>query len=163
MKKWMIGLLVVLAVSFFDLWPFPQQDAGELYIVETLLLEQEEDTVRLYAGECSADGKTLEEALAKLEACAPGQLFLRQTRRLIFCGGAETDCDPMTLPEQLPMGACVYAWPGAAEDLDMEYLNEVLEAREHRAPGTPTLAQMKNSAALRQKLELAELKQEGEM
>ncbi len=160
MKKWLLGLLVVLAVSFFDLWPFPQQDAGELYIVETLLLEAEENQVHLYAGELSASGANIEEALSAMEENTPGQLFLRQTRRLIFCDGAERNCNPMDLPEQLPMGVCVYTWSGAAEALDMENINKVLEARERRNKKTPTLAKLKNDAITGQPLVLATLEQE---
>lgn len=156
MKKWLLGIAVFLVISFFDLWPFPQQDAGELYIVETLLVERQGNAVVLTAGELSAGGADMNEALAAMEENAPGQLFLRQTKRIIFCGGEES-WDPMDLPEQLPMGACVYLWDGAAEALNMEEVNKVLEARERRNTKTPTLAQLKNEAILQQSLVLAEL------
>ncbi len=145
MKKWLLCLAAVAAVGALDLWPFPQQDAGELYLVETLLVEADGRQVTLRSGELSGSGGTSAEALEEMEQRAPGQLFLRQTRRIIFCNGAERFCDPMELPEPLPMGACVYCCPEAAKDLEEKKLNQVLEARERRNERTPTLAQMKNS------------------
>ena len=117
-KKWLLGLLVVLAVSFFDLWPFPQQDAGELYIVESIAVRSGKKTRCTYMPEkLSASGANIEEALSAMEENTPGQLFLRQTRRPIFCDGAERNCNPMGLPEQLPMGVCVYTWSGSCRSV----------------------------------------------
>lgn len=160
MKKWLVGLAAVLMVGYLNLWPFPQQDAGDLYIVENLLVEMDETEVRLYAGTLSARGRTFTDALSCMEGNAPGQLFLRQTRRVIFCRGAEKLCNPMVLPEQLPMGACVYSAKEPAEELDMETWGAVLEARERRHPETPTLAQLKNSALSGNMLPLPVLEQE---
>jgi hypothetical protein len=82
---------------------------------------------------------------------APGQLFLRQTKRLIFCG--DTQPDLLGLPEELPMGAVVYQDPREAEELlkQLETLETVLEAREKRSEEVPTLARLQNRQLEEQK------------
>lgn len=157
MKRWIFGLLAAMAVGYLGWLPFPCADAGELFVVETLLLEADGEQVKLCAGELTGEGTSLPEALADLRSQAPGELFLRQTRRMIFCGGAEKRLDPLLLPEELPMGAAVYATKTPAEELsqDPETLDAVLEAQERREQDMPTLARLKNSALAREKPELA--------
>lgn len=94
MKKWALGIFAALAVGYFGLLPFESTDAGELYVVETLLVEADENQVRLYSGDTMGSGATPAEAVQDMERKAPGQLFLRQTKRLIFCDGAEQNCNP---------------------------------------------------------------------
>ena len=144
MGRWIAGLLAILLTGFIGWWPFRQQDTGELYIVDTLLVERKEANVRLYAGEAAGRGENMTEALRDLEEQAPGQLFLRQTCRVIYCGGAEADV--MDLPEDLPVGTYIYVWDRAAADLDVEKLKEVLEARERRNSDIPTLSKLENQA-----------------
>ena len=158
MKRWIIGALAALAVGFLGWLPFPCTDAGELYLVETLLLEADSGGVTLYAGDLSGRGENLDEALLDLERRAPGQLFLRQTQRLIFCGGT-AQLDPLLMPEDLPVGAAVYGTDTPASELtgDPEVLGAVLEAQERREPDTPTLAQMKNKALAREPVRLGTL------
>ena len=161
MKLWLLAGLVALCVGYFDLLPFESVDAGELYIVETLMVEETAGGVRLYAGETEGRGGTLRAAAADMENHAPGQLFLRQTKRLIFCNGAEVR--PMELPETLPMGAAVYQTEESAEELLEETeLEDVLEARERRQGDMPTLADLKNEALTKQTLTLADLDWEGD-
>lgn len=157
MKKLLWCLAAALLVGALDLWPFRQEDAGALYLVETLLVEADASGIELYAGDLSAGGGTMDEALSALEERAPGQLFLRQTKRVIFCAGAERYCSPMDLPEQVPMGAALYSCRAGAEALEPEPLGEILEARERRMPETPTLAQGKNSVMLGEPTALAEI------
>lgn len=159
MKRWIIGAIAALAVGFLGWLPFPCTDAGELYLVETLLLEADGRQVTLYAGNVTGQGESLEAALLDLEHRAPGQLFLRQTQRLIFCGGAAAELDPLLLPEELPLGTAVYGTEAPAEKLcaDPDRLNAVLEAQERRRPDTPTLARLQNSALAREKIALAAL------
>lgn len=96
------------------------------------------------------------EALADMEEWAPGQVFLRQTKRIIFCGG--TEARPGELPEDLPMGAGVYETTQSAEILlEINDLEDILEARERRQKQMPTLADLKNSALSGKKLPLAAL------
>lgn len=162
MKKWALGIFAALAVGYFGLLPFESTDAGELYVVETLLVEADENQVRLYSGDTMGSGATPAEAVQDMERKAPGQLFLRQTKRLIFCDGAEQNCNPMELPEQLPMGAGVYAAEQTAEALleEQEDLENILEARERRQQQSmPTLADMKNCALRDRTLKLAPLEQ----
>lgn len=54
MKKWALGIFAALAVGYFGLLPFESTDAGELYVVETLLVEADENQVRLYSGDTMA-------------------------------------------------------------------------------------------------------------
>ena len=156
MKLWLLAGAVALCVGYFDLLPFESVDAGELYIIETLMVEDRAGEVSLYAGEVEGHGATMEDAVADMENYAPGRLFLRQTKRLIFCGGSEVT--PMELPEELPMGAAVYGAEESAETLlDSKELEDILEARERRFENMPTLADLKNDALTRQSLTLADL------
>lgn len=157
MKRWILGLLAAMAVGYLGWLPFPSADAGELFVVETLLLEANGQGVALYAGELVGEGENLNAALTDLKCQAPGELFLRQTRRMIFCGGAEQNLDPLLLPEELPMGAAVYGTgtPAAELSQDPENLDAVLEAQERREKTMLTLARLKNSALAREKPELA--------
>ena len=137
--RWILGAAAMMAVSFLGFWPFEKQDTGDLYIVETLVAEPEGTGVRLWTGEVSGRGETMAEAVEALEELAPGTLFLRQTERVIFCGGAEDRCRLGEIPEALPMGAYLYCMERRPEDL--ERLDQVLKARERRRKDTPTLAQ----------------------
>ena len=157
MKRGIIGLLAALVVGWLGWLPFPRTDAGELFVVETLLLEADGETVTLHAGEVTGTGATLDMALEDLASQAPGELFLRQTRRMIFCGGAQQQLDPLRLPEELPMGAAVYGTETPAEELTekTKKINDILEAQERREKNMPTLARLKNSALARETPELA--------
>lgn len=156
MKLWLLAGIIALCVGYFDLLPFESADAGELYIVETLMVEDRGGEVRLYAGEAEGRGATMEAAVADMENYAPGRLFLRQTKRLIFCGGSEVM--PMELPDTLPMGAAVYGAEESAKTLlDSEDLEDVLEARERRRADMPTLADLKNDTLTGRSLTLADL------
>lgn len=156
MRLWLLAGLVALCVGYFDLLPFESVDAGELYIVETLMVEQTAQGIDLYAGDAEGHGSTMDAAVADMERWAPGQLFLRQTKRLIFCGGRVTE--PMDLPETLPMGAGVYSTEESAETLlDADELEDVLEAWERRQKNIPTLAELKNNKLTGQSLTLAAL------
>lgn len=162
MKRVVIIICIALAVGYFGLLPFESTDAGELYVVETLVVDRSEESICFCSGDLTGCGATAAEAVADMERKTPGQLFLRQTKRLIFCGGAEESCDPMTLPEELPMGAGVYASSEPAEMLleEQDVLEEVLEAWERRNEQMPTLAEMKDSALKNQKPKLVPLRLE---
>ena len=157
MKRWILCLMAFLAMSFFGLWPFRREDAGNLYIADTLLVEADRTGVTLSTGDLTAGGPTVRSALEALSESAPGQLFLRQAKRVIFCGGAEQSCEPLSLPDQLPMGACVYRSNLAASELDLETLSPVLDARERRSRDLPTLAALENAVLSGGEAELAEL------
>jgi hypothetical protein len=150
-KKWLIAGTLVLLAGYFDLLPFKSMDAGDLLVVETLLIEDDAGEVHLYAMDLEGIGTNVGAAADHMAENAPGQLFLRQTKRLIFCG--DTQQDLLGLPEELPMGAVVYADPRKAEELltQLETLEAVLEAREKRAEDVPTLAQLQNRYLAEQK------------
>jgi hypothetical protein len=119
--------------------------------VETLLVEEDAGEVRLYAEDFEGSGTDAEAAAENMAENAPGQLFLRQTKRLILCGNTELDL--LELPKELPAGAVVYADPRSAQALleQMETLEPMLEAREKRAEQVPTLAQLQNRQLVEQK------------
>ena len=153
MKKWIIAGAIILAALCFH--PFEAADAGELLVAQTLVIEEDGDQISLWAAELHAKGKTTEEAAEKMKGSAPGTLFLRQTKRIIFCGGAEASDAALKLPEELPMGAVVYQSEESGKDLNekLKDLEEVLEAREQRERDLPTLAQIKNSRYLEERQE----------
>ena len=159
MKKWLLLVLAALLIHHFGLWPFPETDAAELSVAKTLTVELTEDRVVLRTEQGEGAGRNLSSALMNLQENMPGQLFLRQVRRVVFCGGAEAAVPPETLPEDLPMGACVYQWQGA-EELDLEALDPVLEAREARDPDRLTLAMLEDAHLAGETLPLPDLRWE---
>ena len=143
MKKW-IGAAVVLAL-LWSIRPFTPVDAGELFTVETLLIERSDGSITVAAGEQSGTGETVEAALEQMAEDAPGILFLRQVRRVVFCGtGWDAEIESQ-LPEELPMGALLYTSPCSAEMLvQWDDLDQVMAAREQRGERGRNLAEMKN-------------------
>ena len=156
MKKWLLLALAALLIQHFGLWPFPETDAAELSVAQTLTVECLEGRVILRTEQGEGAGKNLSSALMDLQENVPGQLFLRQVRRVVFCGGAEETVPPETLPEDLPMGACLYGWQGETE-LDLETLDPVLEAREARDPDRLTLAMLEDARLAGEALPLPDL------
>lgn len=158
MNKWILGAAAAVTVSWCGWLPFEAVDAGELYVVENLLVEADGRQVTLCAEDVSGSGKNLEEALTAMETNAPGRLFLRQTRRLIFCDGGEYYINMYDLPQELPVGMAVYRTERTAEELlEEKKLGEILEAREHREKEYPTLAKVKNALLLGKVPELEEI------
>lgn len=162
MKKWIVGLLIIVAAVCFH--PFHAFDPGELCVAQTLLVEAKDDQVTLWALEQSAQGETTAQAANVMAEAAPGELFLRQTKRIIFCGGAEFSKNALKLPEEIPMGAIVYQCQDSGEQLseNLEELEAVLEARERRERQLPTLAQLKNGRAMGAAMETETLTKETE-
>ena len=160
-RKWGIALAILLGAELWNLWPFEMRDAGELTVVETVAVEVKRGELWLSADGYTGHGRTAEQAVEKLQASVPGQLFLRQVRRVIFCHGAEELWSSRNLPEQLPVGANVYGWPGTRETLgDLSLLNKVLAARERRTPQLTNLAQLQNGELLGRPAELPLVEQE---
>jgi hypothetical protein len=143
-KKWLVAGMLVLLAGYLDLLPFQSEDAGELLVVETLLIQEEAGEVHLYGLDLEGTGRDVAAAAENMAENAPGQLFLRQTKRLIFCG--DTQPDLLDLPEELPVGAVVYADPREAQELlgQLDTLEAVLEAREKHSEDVPTLARLQN-------------------
>lgn len=138
MKKWSFLLVLVLVLLWFP--PFDGSDAGQLWVVETLIVEEKAESVAVYAKNLTAEGRTLHEALETLKEYVPGELFLRQIKRLIFCG----DMMLMRLPEEIPLGAAVYVYPGSGENIwqQLATIEPVLDAREKADPGSPRLSEL---------------------
>ena len=138
MKKWSFLLVLVLVLLWFP--PFDGSDAGQLWVVETLIVEEKAESVAVYAKNLTAEGRTLHEALETLKEYVPGELFLRQIKRLIFCG----DMMLMRLPEEIPLGAVVYVYPGSGETIwqQLATVEPVLDAREKADPGSPRLSEL---------------------
>lgn len=148
MKKWMVAALAVLVLGYGDLLPFEHVDAGEMCLVETLLVEAKGQNTILYSIYGQGSGETPAEALADMERQIPGRLFLRQTRRVIFCGEAENQVSVLELPEEIPLGAVVYGSKENPVELleRMDSMERNLHAREQRGEDWPTLGWMKNEA-----------------
>lgn len=147
-KKWIVGMLAALIVAYLGLWPFDSLDAGEIYMVETLLISGEDGKINVYTRDVSAEGGTVNEAIKNLAERTPGQLFLRQTKRIIFCGGAEERIDICTMPRELPIGVIIYRSSQEPEKLQEDYdeMERRLEAKERREEQLPTLAKLQNRA-----------------
>lgn len=146
MKKWWVAVAVVLCLGYGNLFPFEKTDAGELCIVETLLVEQQGGTTTLYSIDAQGTGETMAAALADMEDHAPGQLFLRQVKRIVFCGVTTQPPDLFDLPEDIPLGANVYISPQQGQELqqELERLEAQLYGKERRERSRTTLAQLRN-------------------
>lgn len=139
MKKWMIA---AAAAGVLMMQPFQPQDAGRLYVVETLALEERSGEILVASGDVWGRGSTVTAALENMEERTPGLLFLRQVKRVILCG--DTDAAVLSrLPEEIPMGAVIYTSQAQAQELAPQAeLQEILEAREVRDPELPKLAEI---------------------
>lgn len=144
-KKW---IFVGAAVLLWQIWqPFAPVDAERLCVVETLVISAEhQGEVALLSRDCKGTGRTLAEAVENMREKAPGELFLRQTKRIIFCGGSQKEIDPMELPEMIPLGTAVYVTDKTGTEIvaELDTLEKQLGFRESK--GTSTLADMKNRA-----------------
>ena len=150
MKKWIIalaGLGILWAIH-----PFREIDAGSLCVVETLLIESEQGKISVASGELKGRGDTVQAALEDMAEHTPGTLFLRQVRRVILCGGEKDTNVLMELPDEIPLGALIYASDESAESLrQQDTLDQVLEAREQRNHTMPNLAEVRNHRLMAQK------------
>lgn len=146
MKKWCFGLLLALILLQFP--PFDSSDVGTLWVVETLIVEETPDGVSVFANDLTAQGRTLHEAMEQMKEYVPGELFLRQIKRLIFCG----DMLLMRLPEDIPLGASVYQYRGSGNTLwqQLDTVEAVLDAREKANPQSPRLAELMDKHILQE-------------
>jgi hypothetical protein len=122
------------------------------------MIENQGDQVQVWGETVSGNGKTLQGAVEDLVDNTPGQLFLGQTKRVIFCAGAEETA----VPETVPMGAVVYRWEGTGQELvrDLADLEPVLDAREQRETACATLAGLENARLAQEIPSFAELRWE---
>lgn len=146
MKKWMVAVVILLVLGYVDGFPFEQADAGELCVVETLLVETDSAGITLYSMDGRGWGATMEEAVENLRENVPGQLFLRQVKRVIYCQGTESGDIVLEMPEAIPLGAHIYMYPQSAEEIldGMDLEEKRLTAREQREKNIPTLAELQN-------------------
>lgn len=151
MKKWSMIAAVMLMLGYLDALPFEHADAGALCVVETLLVEADQGGVTLYSVDGAGWGENIKEAEGALLENVPGQLFLRQVKRVIFCNGAEERVDLMEMPEEVPLGAHIYQCAEEAQVLleHMEREEKRLSARERREKDIPTLAKLQNEVLKR--------------
>ena len=147
MKKWLFSAAVLLILCYGDLLPFENVDAGQMCIVETLFVETRGNEICLYAENLRGCGTDCAEAVESMKQNAPGQLYLRQVKRVVFCQGAEKHVDVLTLPQELPLGAVVYTSQQSAQVLmeDLEHLEKRMETKEQTKRQIPTLAQLENA------------------
>lgn len=147
MKKFIIAA-AVLILSYGDLLPFENMDAGELCVVETLFVEEKEGLVTLSSGELQGSGDSFVSAVENMEDTASGRLFLRQLKRMVFCQDAQKRVNIMAIPREIPLGTAVYVCKAGAEEMleEQESLEKRLEVREQEKHQTATLAQLQNWA-----------------
>ena len=145
-KKFIITAAAVLILSYGDLLPFENMDAGELCIVETLFVEEKNGVVTLLSGDLQGNGKDFASAAENMEETAPGRLFLRQLKRIVFCQDAQERVNIMAIPNEIPLGAAIYVCEGPAKEMleQQEDLEKRLEVREQEKHQTATLAQLQN-------------------
>ena len=148
MKKWMLAAAVILVLGYGDLLPFENMDAGQMCIAETLLVESRRGEIVLYAENLRGSGADCVRAAEDMAQNAPGRLFLRQVKRIIFCGDARNQVDILELPAEVPLGAAVYVSDRSPQELleDMESLEKRLETREQTEKKFITLANVQNGA-----------------
>lgn len=154
MKYWILAALGLL-LTYGDLAPFEPVDAGEMCIVETLFVEKTGDQIRLVAKELEGSGGTMKEAVTAMEEEAPGQLFLRQVKRVVFCGSGGNNVDFLSMPEEIPVGAAVYATKDRADDLleGIDTLEKKLDIREKEKNSVATLAQIMDRQLKKEQME----------
>lgn len=146
LRKWIWAALALLVLRYGGMLPFEHVDAGEMCLVETLLVDAGDEDTLLCSIYGQGRGTTVEEALENMEQQAPGRLFLRQVRRVIFCDGTRAEGCAMELPEEIPLGAVIYHRQEEPEELlqRIEYVERNLSSRENRETGGLTLGQIKN-------------------
>lgn len=148
MKKWLIGAAVLAVLSYCHLMPFESMDAGELCVVETLLVGREDGRIAVFAEDIHGEGMDIQTAIANMEKQAPGQLFLRQTKRIIFCQGTEDVINALDLPDEIPYGAAIYYCEGSPDGLleNLDRLEARLKVKEQDEKVETTVAVLKNTA-----------------
>lgn len=146
MKYWILAAVGTILLIYGDIGPFEPVDAGEMCIVETLFVEKTGNQIRLVAEEAEGTGSTMAEAVSDMEDEAPGKLFLRQVKRVVFCGNGAESLDFLSMPEDIPVGAAVYATKDKADDLleGIDTLEKKLDVREKEKSSVATLAQIMN-------------------
>ena len=146
MKYWILAAVAALLLIYGDFGPFEPVDAGEMFIVETLFVEKTGNQIRLVAKDAEGAGRTMEDAVSQMKDEAPGRLFLRQVKRLVFCGSGTESLDFLAIPEDIPVGAAVYATKDKADDLleGLDALEKKLDVREKEKSSVATLAQIMN-------------------
>ncbi len=146
MKKWLLAGCAALVLLYGDLMPFEGVDAGELCVVETLIVSAEGGNIALWSRDAEGTGEDFTKALELMEETAPGKLFLKQIKRVVFCQGAEEQVDVPELPREIPLGAAVYCSAHPPKKLleDLDGLEKTMEVRENTGAEIPTLARVKN-------------------
>jgi len=146
MKKLILAAAAALLFAYGDVAPFEPVDAGEMCIVETLFVEKSGNQIRLVAKDAEGAGETIADAVSDMKQEAPGRLFLRQVKRVVFCGSETENVDFLSMPSDIPIGAAVYATRDRADDLleGLETLEKKLDVREKEKRTVATLAQIMN-------------------
>ncbi len=105
MRVMALLLLLTAVLSAAGLTPFSGSEISELIPAELLVLSSAEGGVAASTEDgLAAWGRDIPEALAALQAAAPGALFLETVDQVVFCG---------ILPTAEPLTACGIR-PGAS-------------------------------------------------
>lgn len=142
MKKYFFAALVLLLLFDEGLRPFQSRDAAELYVIETLIVDADKEEIRFYTADGVGAGKDGAEAISALAQQVPGELFLRQVKRVVLCDEAKDWINE--LPKEIPLGALVYT-----SEMSGEKFFQQLSAWEKRRTveeTAPRLAEILNQA-----------------
>ena len=146
MKRFWWLILTVLVLWFGKAGPFSPMDAGEMCILETMFVQRESGQIRMLGKDVEGSGASFYEAYEDMADNAPGKLYLRQVRRVIFCGSETEFEDFICLPEDIPLGALIYRTDAAPETLmeQLDNLERKLLVEEKEGETAPKLAQLLN-------------------
>ena len=81
MKKWIVAAGILLG---WALRPFGAEDAGSLYVVDTLALETKDGQVIATDGTVEGSGATVKDALDEMALHTPGILFLPDQKNYLL-------------------------------------------------------------------------------
>ena len=79
-------LLLALGASLASVVPFPSRDISELTVAELLCFTAEDGVTVTTEEGLTASGRSIADAIAMLEASAPGHLLLGTVDHVTFCG-----------------------------------------------------------------------------
>lgn len=117
MKRVMLLLAASVLAATTGFLPWKSHDAAQLLPVETLLIDQKADTVRVSAGTLTGEGSSLPEALEALAAQAPGELFFGQVSRVVVGDGASALLTEAAQQATLRLNTAVYRVRGSVAKL----------------------------------------------
>jgi hypothetical protein len=123
MKKWLIILVIILAVNYYRNQDTPGEDIKQLQPVQTVLAEWTEGKLHLSTDNgCEGKGSTVQAAIADMQSSASGKLFLNTADYLLVRKNALSFLDE--LKEELRPSCTVCGLMGTVDLPEVaEYLS----------------------------------------